>query len=208
MADASEITPEVPQAEEPQEVKAAAAPQEETAAPAAAPEERPEVEVDVPVAVPVAAEVATEDQPDVPAPEVVAEAPAAEPVPTMAATITVPALETPSTPVEPDGEGGEWELLVSKLRHWLASGELEQQWQRARTPLSLTAGLIAVLLVLRLYSALLGVIDSLPLVPGLLELAGVVAVVQFGLSKLLRSRDRQQLISGVKNRWKAFRGQG
>ena len=200
MADASEITPEVPQPEAPQEVNAAVAPPEEIAAPQAAPTEQPEVEV--------SAEVETEAQLDVPAPEVVAEAPAAEPVPTVAATIAVPALEAPSTPAAPEGDGGEWELLVSKMRHWLASGELEQQWQRARKPLTLTAGLIAVLLVLRIYSALLGVIDSLPLVPGLLELAGVVAVVQFGLDKLLRSSDRQQLISGVKNRWKAFRGQG
>ena len=75
-------------------------------------------------------------------------APADEPQ--VASTVEVPA--TPATPVLPvsveapsAGEGGEWDLLVSKVQAWLASGQLQQQWQTARTPLSLLAGLIALL---------------------------------------------------------------
>lgn len=124
--------------------------------------------------------------------------------PQLASTIELPAaLSSPSS--EPS-EGGEWELLVAKVRTWLSSGAWRQQWQAARTPLSLTAGLIALLVVLRVYTALLSVLDSLPLVPGLLELAGVVAVVRFGLTNLLRSSDREQVISTLRNRWAAFRG--
>jgi hypothetical protein len=65
---------------------------------------------------------------------------------------------------------------------------------------------VGVLLVLRIYSALLGALDSLPLVPGLLELAGVVWVVRFGVPKLLRSSERERLLGGLNQRWKAFRG--
>ena len=97
---------------------------------------------------------------------------------------------------------------MEKLTTWVRSGELRQQWQAARTPLSLLAGLIALLLVLRIYSALLAVIEGLPLLPGLLELVGVIAVVRFSLTRLVRSDERQQLIQGLQQRWKSFRGQG
>ncbi|MFM8935359.1 MAG: CAAD domain-containing protein [Vulcanococcus sp.] len=124
-------------------------------------------------------------------------------VPEVAATLEVPA----SAPGGgDDGDGGEWELLLQKLRHWLASGQLQQQWQSARGPLSLLAGLIALLLVLRVYGALLGVLDSLPLVPGLLELVGVIAVTRFGLRRLVRSEERQAVLRDLQKRWRAFRG--
>lgn len=126
------------------------------------------------------------------------------PVPSFASTIEVPA----STPSAADGEGGEWELLMQKLGSWLSSGQLQQQWQAARQPLSLVAGLIALLLVLRIYGALVGVLDSLPLLPGLLELVGVITVVRFSLTRLVRSDERQRLIGGLQQRWKSFLGQG
>ena len=131
-------------------------------------------------------------------------APALE-VPTVASTIEVPASPQVQAAAA-DQEGGEWDLLVEKVRVWINSGQLQEQWQAARTPLSLLAGLIAVLLVLRVYSAVLGVLDSIPLLPGLLELAGLVAVVQFSLTRLVRSNDRREVIEGVKQRWQSFRG--
>ena len=141
-----------------------------------------------------------------------AEQPADEPQ--VASTVTVPA--TPAAPAAvasaaagttpSSDEGGEWDLLVSKVQNWLASGQLQQQWQAARTPISLLAGLIALLLVLRIYGALLAVLDSIPLLPGLMELAGLIAVVQFALTKMVRSSDRRQVIDGVRQRWQSFRG--
>jgi len=124
-------------------------------------------------------------------------------VPTVVSTLEVPALERPSGG---NAEGGEWDLLLDKLRQWIASGQLQQLWQTSRTPLTAAAALIGLLVVLRIYGALLGVLDSLPLVPGLLELAGLVAVVRFGLSNLVRSSDREKVIANVKGRWAAFRG--
>jgi hypothetical protein len=142
-----------------------------------------------------------------------AEQPADEPQ--VASTVTVPA--TPAAPAAvvasatggttpSSDEGGEWDLLVSKVQNWLASGQMQQQWQAARTPISLLAGLIALLLVLRIYGALLAVLDSIPLLPGLMELAGLIAVVQFTLTKMVRSSDRRQVIDGVRQRWQSFRG--
>jgi len=141
----------------------------------------------------------------VPAEPVITPSEAPLAMPSVASTIEVPA----SAPGgQTSGEGGEWELLVEKLRQWIGSGQLQEQWQASRTPLSLLAGLIALLLVLRLYGALLAVIDSLPLLPGLLELAGLIAVVQFSLSRLVRSEERRSLIQSLQQRWKSFRGQG
>ena len=157
----------------------------------------------------VAAAAPTEPEPVaagvVPAEPVITPSEAPLAMPTVASTIEVPA----SAPGgETSGEGGEWELLVEKLRQWIGSGQLQEQWQASRTPLSLLAGLIALLLVLRLYGALLAVIDSLPLLPGLLELAGLIAVVQFSLTRLVRSEERRSLIQSLQQRWKSFRGQG
>jgi CAAD domains of cyanobacterial aminoacyl-tRNA synthetase len=154
-----------------------------------------------------------------PEPEPVATAPIAPPEPietsitepdvtsepTIASTIDVPASATAGA----DGDGGgEWALLQEKVGAWLSSGQLQQQWRAARQPLSLLAGLIALLLVLRIYGALLGVLDSLPLIPGLLELVGVIVVVRFSLTRLVRSDERSSLIQGLQQRWKAFRGKG
>jgi len=152
--------------------------------------------------------------------ETVAAKPAPEPLsappePSVATTLVVaptPApLATqpgPSADGEGDGEGGEWELLLQKLRQWLNQGELQSLWSQARKPVTLLAALVGLLLVLRVYSAVLGALDSLPLVPGLLELAGVVWSVRYGVPKLLRSSERERLLSGLSNRWKAFRGKG
>ena len=139
-------------------------------------------------------------------PEPVAAAPAPAPVavPSIASTTEIPASSTDSSQQH---AGGEWDLLVEKISQWINSGALQQQWQSVRTPLSLLAGLIALLLMLRVYDALLNVIDSLPLLPGLLELAGVVAVTRFSLRRLVRSDSRRQLFEDLRQRWQAFRGQ-
>ena len=126
--------------------------------------------------------------------------------PQVASTTDVPASPT-AVATANDGEGGEWELLVEKVKQWIASGQLQQQWQTARTPITLVAGLIGLLLVLRIYGALLDVVESVPLMPGLLELVGVISVVRFSLTRLVKSDDRHQVIDGLKQRWSSFRGQ-
>jgi hypothetical protein len=208
MADASSPLPQ-PEQEPEQQVEQPAA-QEPLAA-----ETAPTVEV-VPLGGSAAeAEPSAEPTPEAaPEPVIAAAAepvtpePAPEPVavpevPTVLSTLELPALERPTGG---DTEGGEWDLLLDKLRQWLASGQLQQLWQTSRTPLTAAAALIGLLVVLRIYGALLGVLDSLPLVPGLLELAGLVAVVRFGIGNLVRSSDREKVIANVKGRWAAFRG--
>ena len=153
--------------------------------------------------------------------EVVEEAPqgvepTAPPEPSVATTLTAEPLEATSAPLvatttpaptgEGEGEGGEWELLLQKLAQWLNQNELQSLWAQASKPVTALAALVGLLLVLRIYSALLGALDSLPLVPGLLELAGVVWVVRYGVPKLLRSSERERLLGGLNQRWKAFRG--
>lgn len=193
---AREVEPTSASAAEPAGI-AAAAPMEPT--PAAAPAPVAEAE---PVAEP-----EPEPTPE-PLPQPQAAAAATEPIadrPSLASTIEVPA----TAPADADaGEGGEWALLQAKVSQWLSSGELQRQWQASRRPLSLLAALIALLLVLRIYSALLNVIDGIPLLPGLLELAGVIAAARFSLTRLVRSEERQQLLQGLRQRWASFRGKG
>lgn len=124
--------------------------------------------------------------------------------PRLAAIIEIPAAGS-SEEGEADG-GGEWEMLVSQVRDWLNNLKLQQTVQELRRPLSMLGWLLAVLLVLRIYGAVIGTIDRLPLVPGLLELVGVIAVGRFAATRLVRSQERQTLIRQLSDRWKAFRG--
>lgn len=131
---------------------------------------------------------------------------AAPPEPSVAATLVIPARSSSSESEPQSGEGGEWELLLAKLRQWLDQNGLKNLWNQASRPVTLLAALVGVLLVVRVYSAMLSALDSLPLVPGLLELAGVVWVVRYGIPKMLRSSERDRLLGGLSQSWKAFRG--
>jgi len=140
-------------------------------------------------------------EPPAPAPEP-APAEVAAPQPEgVAASLSVPPLDS-----EP-GTGGEWELLVSRVQGWLGSGEPQRQWQRIRGPLKALAILVGVILALRLYTTAVNTLDAIPVVSGLLELTGLIAVLRFMLTRLVRSSDRRQVLDQWKGLWKDFRGQ-
>jgi hypothetical protein len=104
------------------------------------------------------------------------------------------------------GEGGEWDLLVAKVKAWLESGQIQTLWRQSKSPLTLALAAIGVLLLLRVYAGLLAVIESLPLVPGLLELVGVIYAVRVGLPRLVQRSKREELIQGLQQRWNTFVG--
>lgn len=145
----------------------------------------------------------TPDEPSPSEPDAPPPAPLEQPGPPpgVAATITVPPLENGES-----GGGGEWELLLERLGTWWNSGELNRQWQRIRGPLKGVAILVAVLLALQVYATVVRTIDAIPLVSGLLELTGLIAVLQFSATRLLRSSDRQEVVSQLQRRWQDFRG--
>ncbi|MFY8150103.1 MAG: CAAD domain-containing protein [Prochlorococcaceae cyanobacterium] len=120
----------------------------------------------------------------------------------VATTITVPPLEGKA------GEGGEWQLLVQKLQEWFASGAVQDLFQQLRSPLIALAALVGVLMVLKVYAGVMGTLQSLPLLPGLLELVGVITLGRFAASNLVQSSDRQALLERWNNRWESFRGRG
>lgn len=213
-------TPEEPTSGPAPEDDRAAAPSEPPASsaeqpglpeqPPAAEETISESEPEPPTALP--AEAAIANTAEVTAPAAAPVEPSPEPEqPSVATTLTAPAAgdtgQTGFAGDEPGSEGGgEWELLLEKLNGWFRSGRLQEQLAAARRPITLVGSLIALLLVLRVYGAVLRGIDSLPLVPGLLELVGVIALVQFSFTRLVRSRERQQLIETWRHRWNDFRG--
>lgn len=119
----------------------------------------------------------------------------------IAASLDVPPLESVAA-----GEGGEFDLLLGKVTSWLEQADLPSRWDSLEGPLRGLALLIAVVVVLRLYSALLETLGDLPLIPRLLQLVGLIVVVRFGLTRLVRSSDRQQILAVWKERWNDFRG--
>jgi len=137
--------------------------------------------------------------------EPVEAAPALDPA--IASQVTIPALTKDQDDNGSATEsGGEWELLSAKIGHWWQEQNLGEQWQRLRKPLLLAGGLVGLILVLRIYSAVLAAIASVPLAPRLFELVGVSWLAWFSVTRLIRSDERRKVVSGLSQRWQAFRG--
>ena len=126
--------------------------------------------------------------------------PAPTPDPVIASTVSIPAQEST------DQDGGEWELLVGKVKDWLEQNDLAELWSKAQLPLRVVGGLIVFSLLATVYSGVLSTINSLPLVPGLLELAGVIWVVNFALRNLIRNSDRDKFIQSARSTWTRVTG--
>ena len=116
------------------------------------------------------------------------------------------AATTSSSTDDNSSEGGEWDLLSSKVRQWWDDNNLVDLWQRSRRPLFLIVGLIGLILLIRIYSGILGAIGSIPLAPRLFELVGLGWVIWFSTTKLIRSEERKALLANVGGIWASFRG--
>lgn len=135
-----------------------------------------------------------------PEPEPKAE-PQPAPIPTIATT-----LEIPAAPGAAPAEGGEFDLLVAKLRTWYAEADIAGHWQKLRGPLKGVALLLVAVLALRLYGRVVGTLDGIPIVSGLLELTGLVYLLWFSSTRLLRTSERERVLADWKERWQSFSG--
>ena len=131
------------------------------------------------------------------APEIAAVPPTVEttPDPVITSTVTIPAQEASTD------EGGEWDLLVEKIKAWIDSNQLGSLWNQAQLPLRLIGGLILFVIVSTVYSGILGTINKVPLAPGLLELTGVIWLLNYARCNLVRSSDRKRVIDAVGSTW-------
>jgi hypothetical protein len=112
----------------------------------------------------------------------------------------------PPLPAGEAGEGGEWELLRSKVSTWFDGADLQARWESLGGPLRGAGLLLAAVVLLRLYSALLETLGDLPLVPRLLQLVGLLFVARCALTKLVRSSERERILTSWGQRWNDFRG--
>ena len=124
--------------------------------------------------------------------------PEATPDPVIASTVTIPAGET--------NEGGEWNLLQEKVQAWINDNQLSMLWQQVKLPAQILAALIVLILVLQVYGGIIRTIAAVPLAPGLLELAGIVAVANFSFRRLVKSSERKKVLQTVRDRWGQFVG--
>ncbi|MFN7900273.1 MAG: CAAD domain-containing protein, partial [Synechococcaceae cyanobacterium] len=129
--------------------------------------------------------------------------PPASPPEGVVSTITVPPL---GQGAKGDGEGGEFDLLLQRVSQWLKEQDLPARWERLQGPLRGLALLLLAVAVLRVYGSLIDTLDGLPLVPRLFQLVGLIVLVKFSLLNLVRTSDRERLISDWSQRWAAFRG--
>ena len=108
-------------------------------------------------------------------------------------------------PDDPRQDGGEWQMLTTKLADWAASDAPQTLWQQLQSPLKALAILLGALFVLRLYAAVLGALEGVPLLAGLLELTALVWIARHGAPALLRREERQTLIDQLNQRWQRLR---
>lgn len=134
-----------------------------------------------------------------------AEPPAAPSEPSIAATLEVPPLPSTGAGAEA-GEGGEFDLLIGKVNAWFDALDLAGRWQKLRGPLRGVALLLALLLALRLYAQVVGTIDRIPVISGLLELTGLIYVLWFSATRLVRTSERERVLADWKQRWQSFSG--
>jgi len=153
---------------------------------------------------PAAAPAATKSAP-MPAPFAPAPEPPSLREPTIAASVEVPPLVLSERSREAS-QGGEWELLVSKVNAWLGSGELQKLWTNLRGPLKGVALLVLLAMALKVYGSVVNTIDAIPVVNGLLELVGLIALGRFSANRLLRTKDRTELLNTWGRRWHDFSG--
>ncbi len=153
--------------------------------------------------------------PATPEPSPAAATPAPEPEPVaappsgVAATFSLPPEAGASASAESAAEGGgEWDLLTGKVRQWLDGLQLGELWQRYRGGLRLLLWAVAVLVALRTYATVVGTIDAIPVVSGLLELVGLIVASRFAVRRLLPREERARTLGDLRARWQAFRGQG
>ena len=120
------------------------------------------------------------------------------PDPVIASKVTIPAGTT--------NEGGEWNLLQEKVQVWINDNQLSVLWQQVKLPAQILAALIVLILVLQVYGGIIRTIAAVPLAPGLLELAGIVAVANFSFRRLVKSSERKKVLQTVRDRWGQFVG--
>ena len=137
---------------------------------------------------------------DIPPKENVAtkQSPAKSPDPVIASTVTIPA--------DNSGEGGEWNLLQEKIQNWVSTNNLSELWEQIKLPAQILIALIVLILLLQIYGGILRTIAAVPLAPGLLELAGIFAVANFSVRRLIKSDERKKVLSSVREGWTQFVG--
>ena len=132
------------------------------------------------------------------------EPPAAAPSPSIAERISVPA----QAPSDGDDEGGEWDMLSSRIKAFFEANNLLEHWQSLRQPLLLIGALIALILTVRIYGGILDAIATVPLAPRLFQLVGTIYAAWFAATRLVLSAERKKISGNLKDVWSSIRGGG
>ena len=111
-------------------------------------------------------------------------------------------------PSDGDDEGGEWDILSSRIKAFFEANNLLEHWQSLRQPLLLIGALIALLLTVRIYGGILDAIATVPLAPRLFQLVGTIYAAWFAATRLVLSAERKKISGNLKDVWSSIRGGG
>ncbi len=116
-------------------------------------------------------------------------------------TEDIPAVAMESEDTE---EGGEWTLLSGKVSTWIKENNF--QLKGLLRPLLAFGVVLASIMALKVYGSILEAISHVPMAPRLFQLIGLLWIIYFSVTSLVRSEDRQELFSGLVRRWENFSG--
>ena len=103
----------------------------------------------------------------------------------------------------------DWESLSSKIEALLGTKNLfSRKVNQHINPSLLIIGLLVLPIALKAYSSILSNIGEIPFASSVFEVIGTFWLIRFSMTRLLRKKDRQQYVSEVKYRLKAFLGHG
>ncbi|WP_191964808.1 CAAD domain-containing protein [Synechococcus sp. RSCCF101] len=127
-------------------------------------------------------------------------------------SVEIPAAEPSSTGADTGSDGStdgpDLKQFFEGVLSWWQEARIGERLVQAKQPVLLLLGAIGLLLAIRLYGAVVHLIDSIPVVSGLLELVGLLVALRFAATRLLKREDRQEVLGALASRWRTFRGQG
>ncbi len=112
----------------------------------------------------------------------------------------------PSTSVTDQSQGNQIGASMGNARIWFAQNDFKNFGRRLLKPALAFGALVALVLLLQVYTRVLNTIGHFPLAPRLFELTGIVWVVWFSSSRLIRTEDRQEFFSSLRFRFQKLLG--
>ena len=89
-------------------------------------------------------------------------------------------------------EGGEWELLKSKITYWWKNFLFKKKLSQIRNVTIAISSIILLIIISKIYTSILHSIEYIPLANQILELIGMIWLTNYSINRILREKDQEK----------------